>query len=76
MDSFVSSQVRMYLTEYGRKYISYRLECRRIIIYFHSVTIIVHAMLNKKEKILNRIIEIIFEHPFDVVFSLRLTPYI
>ena len=33
-------------------------------IYFHSVTIIVHLMINKKEKILDRIIEIIFEHPF------------
>ena len=41
--------------------------------YFHSVTTIVHALLNQKEKILNRIIEILFEHPFDVVFSLRLT---
>ena len=64
MDSFVSSQVRMYLTKHGVKYISY---------YFHGVTTIVHAMLKQKEKILNRIIEIIFEHPFDVVFSLRLT---
>ena len=86
MDSFVSSQVRMYLTEYSRKHISYRFECLlalrlRIIysygiIYSHIVTIIVHAMLNKNEKILNRIIGFIFEHPFDVVFSLRLTPYI
>ena len=79
MDSFVSSQVRMYLTKHGAKYISYRLECwwtfrlRIGIKYFHSVTTIVHAMLNQKEKILNRIIEIIFEHPFDVVFSLRLS---
>ena len=70
MDSFVSSQVRMYLTKHGVKYISYRLYG---ITYFHSVTTIVHAMLNQKEKILNRIIEILFEHPFDVVFSLRLT---
>ena len=74
MDSFVSSQVRMYLTKHGVKYISYRLECCGIT-YFHGVTTVVHAMLNQKEKILNRIIEIIFEHPFDVVFSLRLTPY-
>ena len=44
------------------------MECG--ITYFHSVTTIVHAMLNQKEKILNRIIEIIFEHPFDIVFSL------
>ena len=83
MDSFVSSQVRMYLTTHGVKYISYRLECllafrlRTIssygITYFHGVTTIVHAMLNQKEKILNRIIEILFEHPFDVVFSLRLS---
>ena len=64
MDSFVSSQVGMYFTEYGRKHISYRLECwlalRLRIIYsygiicFHSVTMIAHAMLNKKGKILNR----------------------
>ena len=75
MDSFVSSQVRMYLTKHGVKYISYILEWYGIT-YFHGVTTIVHAMLNQKEKILNRIIEILFEHPFDVVFSLRLTPYI